>query len=882
MTEQPKTIYLKDYTPSDYFIHTAHIAFELDPKQTYVTALMSVSKNKDKEKVSSDLFLYGRDLKCISVTINEEKLSEDCYKVTDEGLLISKVPEEFRLQIQTEISPEANSELMGLYISNGIFCTQCEPEGFRRIMYFLDRPDVLVRFTTTIIADKVKYPVLLSNGNKIKEGEMKEGKHFAVWEDEFPKPGYLFALVAGDLGCREDEFKTESGKNVKLYIYTEHQNVERSEYAMSSLKASMRWDEEHYGREYDLDNFKVVAVDDFNFGAMENKSLNIFNSKYLLASPDTATDDDYAAIDIVVGHEYFHNWSGNRVTCRDWFQLSLKEGFTVYREQQFGESMISKAIQRVEQVQRIRDKQFSEDSGPMAHPVRPESYIQIDNFYTMTVYFKGAEVIRMLNTLLGDKDYRKATDLYFSNFDGQAATTDDFVASMQEVTGLDLKQFYLWYTQSGTPEVTVRDKYDAKRKCYEITFTQEVPPTADQKIKEPMMIPIRMGLLNQNGNDMPLVPMNGSSDLLRGEVLVLKEKEQTFKFKLDKEPELPSLLRHFSAPVKLHYDYTTEQLLFMLAHDSDEFNRWEASQRFYSRMIHRLIASIQAQEPLVLSNQDYFAIEYLLGHPVQDKILLSHMLTIPSEAVIAEQMKVIDVDAIYQAREFVVYQFAKRFRNQWLKLFSEHRSQEAYRYNPEEMGRRRLKNLALNYLLQSGDREMVNLAMQQFKQSLGKNMTDTLAALHALSHLDVLQRVEALSLFEDRYQSNALVMNKWFGVQARSKLPNTLKTVQNLMQQPVFNIKNPNNVYALLDGFCAFNPSQFHAMNGDAYRFVTDQIIALNKINPQVASRVLENMIHWKRYDEKRQGLMKEELERIQSAQGLSPNVYELVSKSLV
>ena len=841
-----KEIHLKDYQPSAFVIEQVALEFDLHPEKTRVTSQLTITR---RDKNSVDLFLNGEQLKLISVSLNEKPAK---FLEEEGGLRIFNVPDEFSLEIITEINPQANTELTGLYISNNIFCTQCESEYFRKITYFLDRPDVMTFYQVKIIADKKHYPVLLSNGNLLEEGDLPDNKHFAIWEDPFKKPSYLFALVAGDLAKITDHFVTMSGRRVVLHIFSEKQNIERCAFAMECLKKSMKWDEEVYGREYDLDIFNIVAVNDFIFGAMENKSLNVFNAKYILANSETATDQDYADIDTVVAHEYFHNWSGNRVTCRDWFQLSLKEGFTVFREQSYDEDNNSAVVHRIRKVQDLRNGQFSEDAGPMAHPVQPKSYVAIDNFYTRTVYNKGGEVVRMLKTILGAEVFRKASDRYFEKFDGQAVTTDDFVDVMEEVSGRDLSQFRLWYSQAGTPVVNAGGIYDSVKKTYTLTMEQIIPSTADMHDKQPMMIPVVTSLLNGDVE----------------KTLLLKDKVQSFVFENIEKEVVPSLNRHFSAPIKLNFPYTENELLFLFQHDTDGFNRCDAGQRLAVKIILEGMTSEHYSH----------VIGEILSQKFDDLSMKTELLSLPSEKYLHESVALIDVERISSARRKLFLEIATQHETAWLKLYQSLASDDNA-YSMQAMGRRRLRALCLHYLAALNKPMYIELAKNQFSQA--SNMTDSIAALSALSHIDCLERIEALSHFQDRWQHEPLVMNKWFMIQAQSRLPNTLDNVRSLMKQPFFHIKNPNNVYALIGGFCTGNMLNFHHQSGDGYQFAAECVLTLDAINPMVAARIVECLLSWKHFKAPQQDLMKKALGRIIATPNLSKNVYEPVSKAL-
>ncbi len=865
--------YLKDYQPPDYRILTTNLQFDLDADRTLVKALLIVQSANNPGRENRPLRLDGKGLELLSVLLDGRKLGPGEFMLDDESLTIPVVPGQFTLEIETAINPKLNTELSGLYRSGGMFCTQCEAEGFRRITYYLDRPDVMARFMTTIVADKAKYPVLLSNGNLIDTGDLKDGKHFAKWHDPSLKPAYLFALVAGDLARIEDRFRTMSGREVALQIYVQHHNKDKCGHAMESLKKAMRWDEEQYGREYDLDLFMIVATDDFNMGAMENKGLNIFNSKYVLARQETATDADFQGIMGVVGHEYFHNWSGDRVTCRDWFQLSLKEGFTVFRDQQFMEDMSSRGVKRISDVNVLRTHQFREDSGPLAHPVRPESYVEINNFYTMTVYNKGAEVIRMLHTLLGPARFRKGTDLYFERHDGQAVTTDDFVKAMEDASGVDLTQFKRWYTQAGTPELAVTSAYDAKAKTYSLTVKQTCPPTPGQKEKLPFHIPLAVGLLNRDGRDLPLKTEGPSSG-----VLELRKTEETFVFTgVPHEPVL-SLLRGFSAPVKLTLERSDDELSFLMANDSDEFNRWDASQRLAIKTILALVREQQAGKKLTLGNSFIEAFRKTLGNATLDHGFIAMVLTLPSETYLAEFLDEIDPPAVHEARQFVVRTLALQMKDVLLELHSTLKDEGPYRLDPASVGKRSLRNVCLGYLAELDTPEMRLLCREQFQT--GSNMTEVIAALASLAQLDCQEREAALADFYNKWKNDPLVMDKWLAIQAGSSLPKTLDNVKALTRHPAFSLKNPNKVRALIGAFSA-NAVRFHDAGGAGYVFLADAVLEVDAMNPQIAARLASAFTMWKRYDASRRTLMQAQLQRILAAPGLSRDVHEIAAKSL-
>ncbi len=880
MAETHKTIRLEDYQPPDYRIETLMLEFELDETRTRVKSLMTAVCNRDRSEGRPPFVLNGRDLALTAIRLDGRALQKQDYHLADGLLTLQPVTDCLTLEVETEINPAANTELSGLFLSNGNYCTQCEAEGFRRITFYPDRPDVLARFFTTIIAGKKDLPVLLSNGNLIDSGDFGDGRHFAKWHDPFPKPAYLFALVAGDLARIGDSFTTLSGRKVDLHIYVQHHNVKKCAHAMESLKLAMKWDEETYGREYDLDTFMIVAVDDFNMGAMENKGLNVFNSKYVLAEPGTATDSDYQGIMGVVGHEYFHNWSGDRVTCRDWFQLSLKEGFTVFRDQHFMEDLTSHGVKRIGDVNILRTHQFREDAGPMAHPVRPESYVEINNFYTVTVYNKGAEVIRMMRTLLGPEGFRKGTDLYFSRHDGQAVTTDDFVKAMEDATGFDLGQFKLWYSQAGTPELQVARSYDALAGTYTLTIRQACPPTPGQPEKKPFHIPVALGLLDRNGQDFPLrlKDRKPSQNAAESIVLELKKQEETFVFTDVPHEPTPSLLRHFSAPVKVKIDLSDDERLFLMAHDKDEFNCWDAGQQLAVKIIVKLCQDYQQGQALILDSKFIDAFKQILVNDREDKAFQAFLLTLPAEQYLAGFMPVIHPEAIHEAKRFVLQTLAATLTENFLAIYRANQDGGPYRIDNMSMGKRSLKNICLAYLGELEDAEVRKLCMDQFRN--GTNMTDVMASLASLANYPCPEREEALAAFYKKWKNDPLVMDKWLSVQATSRLPNTLETVRKLTGHPAFNIKNPNKVRALIGAFSS-NTVRFHDRTGAGYTFLADHVIAIDAMNPQIAARLVSAFTLWKRYDEKRGALMKGQLERIRKTPNLSKDVYEVVSKSL-
>ncbi len=876
----PKAIRLQDYRPPAHLIDTVDLFFDLGEEVTTVRAQLGLRRNPACDGAAAlPLTLDGQRLELVSVALNGQPLGDADYTVTPDHLTVHSVPETFTLETVVRIKPQENTALEGLYKSSGNFCTQCEAEGFRKITYFADRPDVMARYTTTITADKARYPVLLSNGNLIESGDLPDGRHRAVWEDPFPKPCYLFALVAGTLVHQEDRFRTASGRDVTLRIYVEPGNEDKVDHAMRSLIKSMRWDEEVFGLEYDLDIFNIVAVGDFNMGAMENKSLNVFNTKYILAKPETATDQDFLGIEAVVAHEYFHNWTGNRVTCRDWFQLSLKEGLTVFRDQEFSSDMNSRAVKRIADVQRLRTVQFPEDSGAMAHPVRPDSYVEINNFYTPTVYDKGSEVIRMYHTLLGPQGFRKGMDLYFQRHDGQAVTCDDFAAAMSDATGVDLTQFKRWYRQAGTPELDVTGAYDEAAKTYRLTVKQTVPPTPGQPVKEPMHIPLVMGLLGPDGADLPLRLTGEAEPAGTSRTLHITEADQTFTFVDVPARPVPSLLRGFSAPVKLRADLTDGDLTFLMANDSDAFNRWEAGQTLATRLLLSLVADRQAGRELALPRSFIDAVGAVLKDADQDPAFAAQALVLPTESYLGTQMEVIDPDAIHAVREFARRRLAEALRPGWLDTHRRNAGNEPFSVDAAAIGRRALKNLCLAYLMALEDEEALGLCLGQYRGA--QAMTDVMAALQFLSNSNAPERDEAIAAFYERWKGEALVVDKWFGVQATSHRPDALERVTALLAHPAFEIRNPNKVYALIGGFAGGNPVRFHDTSGAGYRFLADQVLRLDPMNPQVAARMVGPFSRLRRYDATRRALMKAELERIVATPGLSPDVFEVASKSL-
>ncbi len=877
-TDTPQTIYRKDYAPPSYLVETVELGFDLDPERTVVASRLKMTRNPDSAQ--REIELYGEKLELVALRMNGKTLGAGEFHIADNLLRIPNAPEDVLLEIETVCSPVQNTTLNGLYVSNGNFFTQCEAEGFRAITYFPDRPDVMARFTVMLRANKEQYPVLLSNGNLIEEGELGDGRHYAKWEDPFKKPSYLFALVAARLVCQEETFRLADGRDALLQVWVEEGNLDKTDYAMQSLKNSIRWDEERFGLELDLDRFMIVAVSDFNMGAMENKGLNIFNTKFVLANSRVATDIDYAGIEAVVGHEYFHNWTGNRVTCRDWFQLSLKEGLTVFRDQEFSGDMIGtdsgRAVNRIDQVRTLRQAQFPEDAGPMAHPVRPDSFVEINNFYTVTVYEKGAEVVRMYQTLLGRDGFRKGMDLYFARHDEQAVTCDDFRSAMADSSGRDLTQFERWYSQAGTPIVRAETRYNAEARTYELTLSQSCPATPGQAHKAPFHIPVAFGLLDAQGGDIPLV-INGQM-VGTTTVLELTEASQTFRFTRVSELPTPSILRDFSAPVVLQYDYTDAELLHLFSHDSDPVNRWEAGQRLAMARLLSLTAAVASNGALELDQLFLDAMRTILSDRSLDAGFREQALLLPSESMVAEQMEVVNPSAIHHARQFMRRTIGEALRDELRAQYEANLTPGEYSPDAVSAGRRGLKNLALAYLCAAPDGASVALAQEQYDGA--GNMTDRVAALVSLIHAEAEGAPKALQHFYSDFESEALVIDKWFTIQAGA--PGTaVQDVRTLMRHKAFTMKNPNRARSLIFAFANGNPSQFHAADGSGYAFWAEQVIALDAINPQVASRLARSMDRWRRYAPALQAQMKKALQQVAGKSKLSNDVREIVSKAL-
>lgn len=869
MTQQPQAKYRHDYRAPDYLISDIDLTFDLDAAKTVVTAVSQVSRQGASEV---PLKLDGEDLTLVSLHVNDQPWSD--YQQEERHLVISGLPEQFTLRIVNEISPSANTALEGLYQSGDALCTQCEAEGFRHITWYLDRPDVLARFTTTLIADKAKYPFLLSNGNRIDQGELENGRHWVQWQDPFPKPCYLFALVAGDFDVLRDTFTTRSGREVALELFVDRGNLDRAPWAMTSLKNSMKWDETRFSLEYDLDIYMIVAVDFFNMGAMENKGLNVFNSKYVLARTDTATDKDYLDIERVIGHEYFHNWTGNRVTCRDWFQLSLKEGLTVFRDQEFSSDLGSRAVNRINNVRTMRGLQFAEDASPMAHPIRPEQVIEMNNFYTLTVYEKGAEVIRMLHTLLGEENFQKGMQLYFERHDGSAATCDDFVQAMEDASNVDLSHFRRWYSQSGTPVVTVRDDYDAENSQYTLTISQRTPPTAEQPEKGPLHIPFDIELYDSEGNVIAL--QKGGHPVHH--VLNVTEAEQSFVFENIDTPPVPSLLREFSAPVKLEYKWSDQQLTFLMRHARNDFSRWDAAQSLLAIWIKLNVARSQAGQPLSLPVHVADAFRAILLDEHIDPALAAEILTLPSATEIAEWFDIIDPVAIVAVREALTRTLATELADEFLAVYNANKL-DAYRVEHADIGKRALRNACLRYLAFGDEALAVKLVSYQYHHA--DNMTDALAALAAAVAAQLPCRDTLMQEYDDKWHQDGLVMDKWFVLQSTSPAENVLETVRSLLNHRSFTLSNPNRIRSLIGAFASSNPAAFHAEDGSGYTFMVEMLTELNRRNPQVASRLIEPLIRLKRYDEKRQALMRAALEQLKNLPDLSGDLYEKIVKAL-
>ncbi|MGC0971818.1 aminopeptidase N [Pantoea agglomerans] len=869
MTQQPQIKYRHDYRAPEYTITDIDLTFELDASTTRVTAISQVKRLGDSQ---AELRLDGEALTLIALEVDGQAWT--AFREEEGALVISQLPESFTLKIINDIHPDQNTALEGLYKSGEALCTQCEAEGFRHITWYLDRPDVLARFTTTIYADGERYPFLLSNGNRIDSGRDEQGRSWVKWQDPFPKPCYLFALVAGDFDVLRDSFTTRSGRDVALEIFVDRGNLDRADWAMTSLKNSMKWDEERFGLEYDLDIFMIVAVDFFNMGAMENKGLNVFNAKYVLAKAETATDKDYLGIEAVIGHEYFHNWTGNRVTCRDWFQLSLKEGLTVFRDQEFSSDLGSRAVNRIDNVRIVRGAQFAEDASPMAHPIRPDQVIEMNNFYTLTVYEKGSEVIRMMHTLLGEENFQKGMKLYFDRHDGSAATCDDFVQAMEDASNVDLSQFRRWYSQSGTPVLTVRDDYNPELEQYTLHVTQHTPATADQKEKLPLHIPLDIELYDGEGKVIPL--QNNGHPVHH--VLNVTEEFQTFIFDNVYFQPVPSLLREFSAPVKLDYKWSDAQLTFLMRHARNDFSRWDAAQSLLATYIRLNVARYQQGQHLSLPLHVADAFRAVLLDTDCDPALTALILTLPSENEIAELFDTIDPQAIALVRDALQRTLARELADEFFAIYNANQQPE-YRVEHDAIGQRSLKNICLTYLAFSDAQLADKLVQTQYHQAT--NMTDALAALSAAVAAQLPCRDALLAVYDERWHQDGLVMDKWFVLQATSPAANVMRNVRQLLNHRSFTMSNPNRVRSLVGAFASANPAAFHAKDGSGYKFLVEMLTDLNTRNPQVAARMVEPLIRLKRYDEGRQAMMRQALEQLLELDKLSGDLYEKITRAL-
>ncbi|MBU2631429.1 MAG: aminopeptidase N [Proteobacteria bacterium] len=869
--KKPKTIYLKDYKPADYIVDQVDLTFNINEDETMITSILKIHKNFDVADKNTPLCFDKGNFEISSVIANGMVLLPGEYDAGDDYFKLARTPDVFELEIASVLKPEENTTLEGFYKSGNILCTQCEAQGFRKITPFPDRPDVMAIYSCTIVADKTTYPVLLSNGNLVDFGDLDNNRHFVRWEDPFKKPSYLFAVVAGDLEHIHDQFTTQSGKIVDLKIYSEKENIDKCGHSMTSLKQAMEWDENRFGLEYDLNLYQIVAINDFNAGAMENKGLNIFNSKYVLANPETATDEDFLNIQGVIGHEYFHNWTGNRVTLKNWFQLSLKEGLTVFRDQEFSSDLNSRGVKRISNVRNLRGYQFPEDDGPMTHPVMPESYIKMDNFYTMTVYEKGSELVRMIHQLIGEKKFRRGIELYFKKFDGMAVTIEDFVGAMESVSGVDFKQFKTWYFQSGTPTVTVARSYNPDLKQLTIAFEQNTLPDRNQSKKQPLHIPVNFGIIDCKGND--ITP--------QGKALIeLKSDKETFIFDNIPENSLPSLFRQFSAPLKIKTDFTDEELAFLMANDTDDFNRWDSAQTLFFKELKRIINILRSDEDLSVSSNLIHAFKKALLDTGTDRAFLAKALSLPIETEIKDHVDLVEVNAIHKARLYLKQEIARQLKNHFFTVIELCSKSDPLSISHGAMADRSLKNLCLSYLGSLKQKDITPLIFDHY--AAAKNMTDEIAAFKILSEIDPDTKQKAVDTFYSKWKHDKLVLDKWFAVQAGSTLPNTLEIVKSLTHHPDFSIKNPNKVRSLIYMFAMQNHINFHQQDGNGYRFIADQIILLDQINHNVAARLSSCFNHWKKYDAPRKALMKKELERILSIQTLSKNVYEIVSRALV
>ncbi|MCH8532669.1 MAG: aminopeptidase N [Saccharospirillum sp.] len=873
-TQDPRTIYLKDYRQPDFWVDHLDLTVRIFDDYTELSSILSLRKNSDVK--GREVVLHGVDQDIQQLMLDGVELTKEHYRQEGEVLSFECANDKAEFKACTRIYPEKNTSLEGLYQSGSMYCTQCEAEGFRKITFFPDRPDVMATFRTRIEADKERFPVLLSNGNPVDKGELDGGRHYAVWDDPFVKPSYLFALVAGKLSEKSSQFTTASGRDVALKIFVEPQNAHKVDFALESLKKSMKWDEDVYGREYDLDLFMIVASDFFNMGAMENKGLNVFNSAVVLATPDTTTDDRFESIEAIVAHEYFHNWSGNRVTCRDWFQLSLKEGFTVFRDSEFTADMHDRAVKRIEDVAMLRAAQFPEDNGPMAHPVRPDSYIEINNFYTATVYEKGAEVVRMIHTLLGADEFRKGSDLYFERFDGQAVTTDDFVACMEEVSGQDLSQFKRWYSQAGTPRIDVTEKWLENEGEYQLIFRQHCPPTPGQTEKQPFVIPVKLGLLNEQGEECQI---NTDADYnAKTQVLTLRDENTVARFqKLNSKP-VPSLLRDFSAPVKLRFDYSNEALAFLAQNDTNGFNRWDAAQQLYLKAILSMANSKQLGKSMKVPAAVLDTVAAIAGDVTLSHAKRAAMLAMPGYPILKDAVDEIHIESLIAARKQLLSTVSRQFRDLWRSLTESLSSDAAYRFDAAESGRRKLQGLCLRYWLNAGDQSAFEHAAELYRRAT--NQTDRVNALRAiLDGDDQALQSSLLEHFYDNWKTDTQMVEQWFSLQTSGQGIKASR-VRELMQHEAFDLRNPNKVRSVVLTF-AHNAQAFHDSEGQGYRLLAETIAELNTLNPQVAARMVNVLADWKRFAEPVRSRLEDALKQVLATPELSQDVFEMAERAL-
>lgn len=855
-----KAIFLKDYTPSSFLIESAHLQFILDPTNTIVNAKLEIKRNPKVKTSARSITFDGINLDLQAIKLNGRLLTTSNYQITDEHLTIHQVPDNFVLETIVKVHPKQNLTCTGLFLTNGNFCTQNEPNGFRHLTYFIDRPDILTKFTTTIIADKKNYPVLLSNGNLIAKKELQNNKHSVTWLDPFPKSQYLFALIAGKLGYIEDYHITTSGRKIKLRIFARNKDLSQCKHAMASLKQAMAWDEQNFGLEYDLDMYQIVAINDLNIGAMENKGLNVFNSDLLLASKTTTSDADFNKITAVIAHEYFHNWTGNRVTCRDWFQIGLKEGLTTLREQLFMEDLYGQIINRINSIKIMRTKQFAEDAGPLAHPIRLQSYIEVNNFYTITVYEKSAEVARMLYTIFGKKTFQTIMKNFLAKFDGHAITIEDFLQTAAMVTKTNLEQFKLWYDQAGTPTLNISDNF-TKNKTYTLKIKQKHNKSKD------FYIPLAIALINPNGK-------NSST-----KTLIINKNKQAFSFpKLAAKP-VPSLLRNFSAPVKIEYAYSDDELLLLLCHDQDPINRWNASQALMTNIVMRLYKKVRTKAPLVLPPILINAFKKIIGDNKTESAIKAQILQLPTESYLIEAIPHVDIVNLHYIYEFLELELAKKLKLELLECYKKQSENKSYTLNAISIGKRSLKNLCLYYLMHLNAKEIFTVCLEQLKHS--DNMTDTYACLSSLTNSNYSKREQLLEKYYRKWQDQPNLLDKWLTLNASIKLPKNLRRIQKLMRHSAFNIKNPNNVYSLIRTFCENNHINFHEANGAGYRFLAEQVLTIDRFNPQLAATIILPLTRGHKFDKKRERMMKQQLLRIYQKPKISKNIYEIVGKAL-